>query len=231
MPVCGLGEQLWTESLQLLLHPTCKSQVLGVRARLSGLKSQTFLPEEDDTITRGIKLFLFCFFWPSSNLGFDSFLKLCMWPFACLSSEATIWKLYCSIFSGTSWTEFWKPSSKATFQEKPFSQVAVCKHKASWFSCLEKLAGPVNVADDLVIYTKSCPRENDLNYCCYVHLKLCEDQVEWLFKEEQRALCISQVTRYIQFFMDFFQIHICPTFSIYNKSLQNRKLFCLIWHA
>lgn len=90
-----------------------------------------------------------------------------MWPFAFfLSSEAKIWKLYCRIIFSTNWAGFWKPSGKAMFWEKPFSQVAGCNHRESCLSHKEKLPDPVKVAGDLWYLCprnpRSCPRESKL---------------------------------------------------------------------
>lgn len=57
---CGLG--YFSSCFTLLIG---ERQVLGLRDGFSDLKSQTSPLEECDTIPRGIKLFLFRFFWPS----------------------------------------------------------------------------------------------------------------------------------------------------------------------
>lgn len=141
----------WVSSGELSLFSCCF--ILCVRARWGF----GCLMEEDYTITRGIQLFLFCFFCPSSNLGCPTpFQKLCMWSFAFVSSEVKIWKVYCRIIFSTNWAGLWKPSGKATFWEKPFSQVTDCNHRVSCLSHAEKLPDPKKVAGDLwYLYTRN----------------------------------------------------------------------------
>lgn len=46
----------------------------------------------------------------------------------------------------------------------------------------------------------------------------------------ERTLHLTNDT-FHSIFISFLQTLICPTSGIYNKSLQRRKLFCLMWNA
>lgn len=177
------------------------------------MKSPTFLLEEEDKITRGTKPFLL-FLLAKLKYGMpDLFLNLCMWPFACLSSEAKVWNLYCRIIFGTNWAELWKPTGKATFWEIPYSKFAVCNRRASWLSCLEKLVDPMNASGDLwYLYSRThqiLPQRKWLELLCLVHWKLWEDQVEWVFKSH----CIQRALWYLPFKF-LLGGWWCPTFGI-----------------
>lgn len=143
-----------TQVIQLLLLPICKRQVLRARDTLAGLKS--LLKGGDDTITVGIKLSLFCFFWPSSYLGcltpFYIFvcdlLLVCFW-------EAKIWKLLQDYFQyQLSW--FLEAYLHSHNLRTPSSRVVICSCRASRLSLLEKLTGTLKVKFEFW----PCPRAN-----------------------------------------------------------------------
>lgn len=114
--------------------------------------------------------------------------------------------------------------------EQALSLPASLQPEGFGLSHLGKLGAPIAVIFGNFWYFAPDPAPEDRSYCCYIHWKLCV-RIR-CSRSSREALCISKVIHYIQFyFFFFFQTHIRPTSGIHNKSLQSRKLFCLMWHA